>query len=251
MHPALIVLIVVSVPLGAWAAYEGAEYLREWWSERQERKQYEEFVRTHSEKQAFFHDELDSDDDEPLATSVLGRAYGELRHRRNNESPQPLHSDYELSHMEKSIMARRERIAMEQAKLQQDEMDLQRRRQSLQSRGNSLMGMPMESSVTSLESNQTARHWNLARPPSDDLGPRLGPIEAADWDAVHRSYSSDSEDDMPMRMPQPHSRHVSESEESWADVHERMHSGTSYNSMRTPSGPNSYGVRSISSNDSV
>ena len=87
MHPALIVLIVVSVPLSAWAAYEGAEYLREWWSERQERKQYEEFVRAHGEKQALLSAEFDSDDDEPLASSVL-RRNSELRHRRHKGSQQ-------------------------------------------------------------------------------------------------------------------------------------------------------------------
>ena len=79
MHPALIVLVIVSVPLGAWAAYEGAEYFREWWSERQERKQYEEFVQQHynnNEKQTSLRDRRASgedDDDEPLVKSIMRR----------------------------------------------------------------------------------------------------------------------------------------------------------------------------------
>ncbi|KAI9491883.1 hypothetical protein BDB00DRAFT_789199 [Zychaea mexicana] len=314
MHPALIVLIIVGVPLGAWAAYEGAEYVREWWSERQDRKEYEEFVRHYNEKHTVFRDEsFDSvdndDDDEPLAKSVLGRrGYGDgyLRHRRQHSSRnankhQFMHNDYELSEMEKTIIARRERLAKEQALLEQEEMDLHRRRQSLQSRGNSLMGMPsppslqssqqqrqqpLESSTPSLGSSHTARNnnWVFARPPLPmdaptstaatpaDLGPKLGAFEAAEWDAIRYQHSNSSDDGDDengdskrgnmMRMPEPQqerSRNVSESEDSWADVHEqrrqRMQSGTledvmSYSSSRTPSSPrHSYGVRSISSFD--
>ena len=96
MHPALIVLVIVSVPLGAWAAYEGAEYLREWWSERQERKQYEEFVRqqyNNNEKQTSLRNrrafDEDDDDDEPLVKSIMGRKSfhynSELRHRQQQQ----------------------------------------------------------------------------------------------------------------------------------------------------------------------
>ena len=201
--------------------------------------------------------------------------------------------------------------------LDQEEMNLQRRRESLQSRGNSLMGMPspsasafvqplpqqryyqqqqqqqqeqqqqqqLRSSISSLESGQTARNnndWVFTRPPqpiidpasrmttrTEDLGPKLGIIEAAEWDAIRYHSNSDSDDDhhnnnsnRTMRMPeleqshhqQEHSRQVSESEGSWADVHARMPSGISDvisdSSMRTPSSPShSYGVRSVSSDD--
>ncbi|KAI9254525.1 hypothetical protein BDA99DRAFT_562627 [Phascolomyces articulosus] len=315
MHPALIVLIIVSVPLGAWAAYEGAEYVKEWWSERQDRKQYEEFVRQHydnNEKQAVFRnkafDDDDDDDDVPLVKSMSGRKAfsGRLRQRNSiffdrNNNQSSLHNDYELTGMEKSIIARRQQLAREQALLDQQELDLQRRRQSLQNRGNSLMGMPspslsstqqqqpryqqLEKSTTSLESSQTAcnnKSWVFTRPPqptiepspplrattttNEDLGPRLGMIDAAELNALRYHESNDNYDSndsdylhhrtmqMPVPEHQQHSRQVSESEESWADVHTRTQSGTSdgmsYNSMRTPSSPrHSYGVQSISSDD--
>ncbi|KAI7851439.1 hypothetical protein BDC45DRAFT_571935 [Circinella umbellata] len=325
MHPVLIVLIVASVPLGAWAAYEGAEYIREWWSERQDRKQYEEFVRQHynnNEKQRPLYkrrsfDEED-DDDEPLVKSIVGRRSfndgNELRHRYQQQYDKFQDDDYELFEMNQSILARRQQLAREQAMLDQQEIDLQRRRESIQSRGNSLMGMPspststffqppiqqqyqqqqqqqqqqLRSSISSLESGYTARNnddWLFTRPPQSiidspsrvtprtkDLGPKLGVIEAAEWDAIHHHSNSDSDEDdhhnnnsnKTMQMPEPqqqsqyqhqeHSRQVSESEGSWTDLHVRMQSRTSdvmsYNSMRTPSSPpHSYGVRSISSDD--
>ncbi|KAG2218823.1 hypothetical protein INT45_007590 [Circinella minor] len=319
MHPVLIVLIVASVPLGAWAAYEGAEYIREWWSERQDRKQYEEFVRQHynnNEKQRPLYkrrsfDEDDDDDDEPLVKSIMARRSSsncsELRHRYQQQYDKFQDDDYELFEMNQSIIARRQQLAREQAMLDQQEIDLQRRRESIQSRGNSLMGMPspststfvqpptqqqyqqqqLRSSISSLESGHTARNnneWIFTRPPqsiidspsrvmprTEDLGPKLGVIEAAEWDAIHHHSNSDSDEDdhhnnnsnKTMQMPEPqqsqyqhqeHSRQVSESEGSWADLHVRMQSRSSdvmsYNSMRTPSSPpHSYGVRSISSDD--
>lgn len=93
MHPALIVLIAVGVPLAIWGAYEGGSYAHRKWSEYQEEREYAEFVRrANGEKMhasggrasSFDEDDEDDefDDDEPLAYSAWRRGYGELRNRR-------------------------------------------------------------------------------------------------------------------------------------------------------------------------
>jgi hypothetical protein len=95
MHPVLVCLIVVGGVAVAWGAYEAADTLYEWYQDRKEQREYEEYVRMHAEKgravpvTTYFENEDDEEeeDNEPLAIWKRKRdslnSTSELRHRNN------------------------------------------------------------------------------------------------------------------------------------------------------------------------
>ncbi|KAI8150277.1 hypothetical protein BJV82DRAFT_15455 [Fennellomyces sp. T-0311] len=151
MHPAVFAAIVVGGVIVLWGGYEFASRLID---EREERRQYDEYVRRHHrdfEKSHLTDDSSEFSNDDDDGQKRLHREYESLRRRRQRPGSSSssrtkqsfndenlYHSAYELTEMEKSILDRRQRLQMEQAMLDEVERDLQRRREVLASRSASI-----------------------------------------------------------------------------------------------------------------
>ncbi|KAG0175024.1 hypothetical protein DFQ28_002341 [Apophysomyces sp. BC1034] len=147
MGPVLVLAVIVGVPLGVYGGYLSYQWLCGWLQERQERKEYEEYVRQTTEK---YHGSMsppyecdEIDDEEPLAHSVLRATTGQnhLRNRRSYAQTQTDHADYELTELQQSIMDRKRNLQLEQERLEEAEEDLRRRHEYLKSRGNNILGV--------------------------------------------------------------------------------------------------------------
>lgn len=92
MHP----LVVIAIGLGGvfvlWGAYEAADTLYEWYRDRQEEREYEEYVRMHQEKgrqvpvfEQNSDEEEEEEDNQPLGIWKQKRdslnSLNEFRHR--------------------------------------------------------------------------------------------------------------------------------------------------------------------------
>jgi hypothetical protein len=96
MHPVLVLGIVIGGALVFWGGYEAVNTLYEWHSDRQEQREYEEYVKAHAEKGRLVpvtlfenDDDDDDDDDEPLGVWKKRdsmNSNSELRHRHINSS---------------------------------------------------------------------------------------------------------------------------------------------------------------------
>jgi hypothetical protein len=87
MHPAAIFAIILGGAIICYGGYEAIHTLYEWHNDRKEQKEYEEYIRMHTEKGramsvTVFQTEDDDDDDEPLAIWKQKRdSISELRRR--------------------------------------------------------------------------------------------------------------------------------------------------------------------------
>ncbi|KAI9252848.1 hypothetical protein BDA99DRAFT_540844 [Phascolomyces articulosus] len=199
MHPAIVAAIVVG---GVIVVLGGIEVGRRLHEEHREQREYAEFVHRHNndfrKRNSFSDDDTtftddddddDDDDDNNNDTRKLNqwyRDYDNLRHRRISRRPGSssmgsiksnsrrsfeeresnlYHSAYELTEMEKSILDRRQRLQMEQARLDEEERDLQRRRELLASRGNNVNGLDTTTASTTTVQQNNVNDNPFFRPP--------------------------------------------------------------------------------------
>ncbi|RCI05286.1 hypothetical protein CU098_005886 [Rhizopus stolonifer] len=141
MHPIAVAAIVVSGLIVIWGGYEAVNTLYEWRRDRQEQREYEEYVRMHTEKSrhvpvtVFENEDDDDDDNKPL--SIWKEKDYELRHRRQFEDEEQ-ETNYNISEMERSISVRKSILERENELLLKEEKELERKRQLLNAKGNNI-----------------------------------------------------------------------------------------------------------------
>ncbi|OBZ90309.1 hypothetical protein A0J61_01661 [Choanephora cucurbitarum] len=173
LHPVAICVIAVSGLFVLWGGYEAYQTIREWQHDRQEQKDYEEYIRRHNEKNrdgvpnTLFENSDDDDDNHNDTTSQVesfallkGHANDhELRQRKKaqdvydeqiNESFGSLGNNHfnDISEMERSISLRKSKLERENELLLKEEKELQEHKQFLNSKGNNVTGVVMDEEIT-------------------------------------------------------------------------------------------------------
>ncbi|KAI9312979.1 hypothetical protein BX666DRAFT_2030863 [Dichotomocladium elegans] len=275
MEPTLIALILIGIPLGAWATYEGVEYIREWLNKHQERKAYENYIRTYNDKQSGYTPDY-SNNGTPMKNAAFSTGWtrvssGTAKNRVNNRGWEHYRiSEQDLLAMEYELEERNTRLKENQVTCHQTEVMQTHQRDVLSTkRPKHLMGSILSNSNNSIGNNGSDSSRSSSSP-SRTSHPLANPPEVQDHvlclsgSAIIHPSSNEEEDQF--FMPAPHQymrRDTDESDASycWANVHSRGQSDgsdVSYSSIsnsssmpKSESPSLSYGVQSISSEDNI
>ncbi|KAI8639277.1 hypothetical protein BD408DRAFT_484954 [Parasitella parasitica] len=200
MHPVAFAAIIVGGALVLWSGYEAVNAINEWRNVRKEKREYEEYVKMHNEKNqctpvtVFNNDESEDeedDDDEPLGMWKDKRNSLQASELRQRKNPNITKED-EFSELEQSISGRKSFLEGEKELLRKQEAELERSKELIRARGNSITGLVHENTPEQ-DADPFSDGFFVARSPSPPLLPAdKSESSWSDLDDEKRSDSAES-----------------------------------------------------------
>ncbi|KAI8394247.1 uncharacterized protein BYT42DRAFT_553838 [Radiomyces spectabilis] len=158
VHPAVPAAVIVVSIIAIWG---GCGWAKDWWQQRADRKQYEQYCHEHhhegqhSQENEWNHDYQHHE--ESHTTARREEKNTSQRRPFSNRQEEDRSSDIELEELERSIHHRKKILEAEQQRLAEAELEFLRRKQDLQNRMDNIAGAtdPFDDKYESFESSMT------------------------------------------------------------------------------------------------